>query len=32
VDRPRDGAADDYLVVHERYFSGLSANYTVSGS
>ena len=24
MDRPRDGAADDYLVVHER------ANYTVS--
>ena len=30
MDRPRDGAADDDLVIHERSFSGLSANYTVS--
>jgi hypothetical protein len=30
MDGPGDGAADNYLFVHERSFSGLSANYTVS--
>jgi hypothetical protein len=30
MDRPRDGAADDYLIVHAGSFR-LSGNYTVSG-